>query len=62
MHVQNGYYLYYYADDMASYDTVSFKEVTYSNPLVQSLTDQFNEALKLMMPNNLDGHKDGSTE
>ena len=62
MYVQNGYYLYYYADDMASYDTVSFKEVTYGNPIIQNLTDQFNEALKLMMPKMVDGDKDGSAE
>ena len=55
LEVQNGYYLYYYADDMASYDTVSYKEITYGNPVIQSLTDQFNEALKLRTANTVDG-------
>ena len=52
MEVQNGYYLYYYSDDMATYDTASFKEITYGNPVVQNLSDEFNRALKLMVANN----------
>jgi hypothetical protein len=52
MEVENGYYLYYYSDDMATYDTASFKEITYGNPVIQNLSEEFNRALKLMVANN----------